>query len=158
MILKLSAKCSDMCSAVLVSDKGKVLKERDGYVPSIMPEGGGDYVDIDIDVATGKILNWKVPTEAQLNSFIHGKNEDDECEECEECGTWHDLGDDCPPEPFDAKAFDKEYGLEIVIPKQQLWLCVTCAAADNRRPTITSKDGYCECCRQRHTIYCFMVE
>jgi hypothetical protein len=71
MVLKISAKCSDLCHAVLFNDKGQTMKEHDGYVPSLMPEGG-DYVEIDIDVATGKILNWKIPTETQLKAFING--------------------------------------------------------------------------------------
>lgn len=73
-VLKISAKCSDLCSAVLVRD-GKMLGESDGYVPSIMPNGGGDYVDLDIDIETGTILNWKVPTKKQLDNFIN--NSDD---------------------------------------------------------------------------------
>ena len=68
MMLRISAKCSDMCSAVLVNDNGNVVKEHDGYVPSLL--GGGDYIELDIDVATGKILNWQIPTEDDLKEFI----------------------------------------------------------------------------------------
>lgn len=68
-ILEISAKCSDCCSSALLRGS-EVLKETDGYVPSIMPGGGGDYVQLNIDVATGQILNWIVPTESQLNEFI----------------------------------------------------------------------------------------
>jgi hypothetical protein len=68
MILKISAKCSDMCFAVLVNDKGIVVKEHDGYVPSLL--GGGDYIELDIDVATGRIMNWKIPTEADIKEFV----------------------------------------------------------------------------------------
>jgi len=40
-------------------------------VPEMMPgEHCGDYVEIDIDIATGKILNWKKPSEAAINRFI----------------------------------------------------------------------------------------
>jgi len=70
MILSITAKCSDCCGTILFGDDDKVLKETDGYVPSIMPGGGGDYVELDIDVATGRILNWKVPTPEQLDEFI----------------------------------------------------------------------------------------
>ena len=70
MTLKLSAKCSDCCATTLVDDNGKILKETDGYVPAIMPYGGGDYVDIEIDLATGKILNWEVPTPKQIEDFL----------------------------------------------------------------------------------------
>ena len=43
----------------------------DGYVPNFFPdEHFGDYVMLDIDVKSGKILNWKVPTQKQLNDLI----------------------------------------------------------------------------------------
>lgn len=72
MILKICAKCSDLCSSVLTQDNGIVVKETSGYVPSIMPGGDSDYVTIEIDVSTGRILNWKAPTTMQLKNFIEG--------------------------------------------------------------------------------------
>jgi hypothetical protein len=67
--LRISAKCSDLFYAELDG------KEHDGYVPDWMPgEHYGDYVELDIDIDTGKILNWKTPTKEELaNTF---KNED----------------------------------------------------------------------------------
>lgn len=70
-VLSICAKCSDMCAATLTDEKGKVLKEHDGYVPSLLPEQHwGDYVILDIDVNTGQILNWKKPTKKQIAEFI----------------------------------------------------------------------------------------
>ena len=66
-ILKICAKCSDRCHATLRVD-GSVVAETDGYVPEML--GGGDYVELDIDVETGKILNWKVPTQEQIEDYI----------------------------------------------------------------------------------------
>jgi len=67
MILKICAKCSDLFTANLIGDNGKVIGEYDGYVPFFMPgDHGGDYVILDIDVDTGKILNWKKPTKKRL--------------------------------------------------------------------------------------------
>jgi hypothetical protein len=61
--ISISAKCSDMFSARL--DDGR---EYDGYVPNFFPEDHyGDYVQLDIDLATGQILNWKAPTQKELN-------------------------------------------------------------------------------------------
>jgi hypothetical protein len=68
-LLIIDAKCSDMCSYAL-SVNGNVLKNGEGYVPSLMPNKGGDYVNLAIDIDSGKILNWKVPTEAELEKFI----------------------------------------------------------------------------------------
>jgi len=70
-VLRVCAKCSDMFTAVLTDENGKTLKEHDGYVPELMPgEHYGDYVEIDIDIATGQILNWKKPSKATIAKFI----------------------------------------------------------------------------------------
>jgi hypothetical protein len=70
--LKISAKCSDLCSIQLIED-GKHVGEYDGYVPSWLPNPNvqhyGDYVELEIDVDTGKILNWKKPTKADLTQL-----------------------------------------------------------------------------------------
>lgn len=70
MKLRISAKCSDMFYACLIDDKNK-MKEYDGYVPTWFPNKNvshyGDYVDLIIDVETGKILNWSAPTQEDLN-------------------------------------------------------------------------------------------
>ena len=63
----ISAKCSDLCYVELKDAKGTVIAEHDGYVPDFMPgEHYGDYVMLDIDLATGRILNWKKPTAKSL--------------------------------------------------------------------------------------------
>ena len=65
-VLKISAKCSDLCSTIYTDKNGKVT-ESDGYVPQgIGIDSYGDYVDIDIDMQTGQILNWKPVTDEQV--------------------------------------------------------------------------------------------
>lgn len=67
MIIKISAKCSDLFSATLIGDDGKVAGEYDGYVPDWMPgEHYGDYVILNIDVQSGQILNWRGPSKREL--------------------------------------------------------------------------------------------
>lgn len=67
--IEISAKCSDLFGASLYKD-GKLVGEYDGYVPDFFPgEHYGDYVILKIDVDTGKILNWKKPTAADLKIF-----------------------------------------------------------------------------------------
>jgi hypothetical protein len=56
-VIKMTAKCSDLYNHWITSDEG-ISKEYEGYVPSFFPEGGGDYITLDIDPYTGKILNW----------------------------------------------------------------------------------------------------
>jgi hypothetical protein len=68
-IVKVTAKCSDLCSVEVLDVDGKVLAEHNGYVPKFMPgEHYGDYVELDIDIATGKILNWNPGN--KINEFI----------------------------------------------------------------------------------------
>jgi len=72
--ISISAKCSDMFSASL-RENGKTIGEYDGYVPTFFPgQHYGDYVTLDIDVTTGKILNWKEPTQAQLDETFSKKD------------------------------------------------------------------------------------
>ena len=68
MKLTINAKCSDLFSASLYDDKGNFKGDYRGYVPDFMPgQHYGDYVELEIDTDTGKILNWKKPTMAELN-------------------------------------------------------------------------------------------
>lgn len=65
--LRISAKCSDLCWTEYTDKNGKKT-ESDGYVPANIGIGGtgGDYVDIDIDMKTGQIKNWKAVSDAQV--------------------------------------------------------------------------------------------
>ena len=61
-VLKICAKCNDSFNARLEVD-GKDILEYEGYVPEFMPEEHyGDYVELDIDLASGQILNWNKVT------------------------------------------------------------------------------------------------
>lgn len=58
MKIQLNAKCSDLCWMRLTLDDGTEV-EGSGYVPNFFPgEHYGDYIELDIDPATGMILNW----------------------------------------------------------------------------------------------------
>ena len=75
-ILSINAKCSDLFTAQLIEKLGANSTKRLGqsidgdYVPGWFPnpqeDHYGDYVTLDIDIETGKILNWKKPTAADL--------------------------------------------------------------------------------------------
>lgn len=68
--LRVSAKCSDMFDCQGLDANGKKQMEFSGYVPDWFPNPNvchyGDYVQLDIDVETGRILNWRKPTQAQI--------------------------------------------------------------------------------------------
>lgn len=68
IVLQIMAKCNDCCDATIFRN-GEPIYNTDGYVPSLMPGGGGDYIKLSIDIETGKILNWVVPTKSQLEEF-----------------------------------------------------------------------------------------
>lgn len=72
--VSISAKCSDLCSTQLKDAAGKTLVDHSGYVPDFMPgEHYGDYVILDIDVATGVIKNWKKPSQKTMEAWARGK-------------------------------------------------------------------------------------
>lgn len=67
--IQISAKCSDMFWGRL-KDGEEIIGEYDGYVPDFMPgEHYGDYVELTIDIDTGKIVNWQTPTGKDLKIF-----------------------------------------------------------------------------------------
>ena len=68
--INICVKCSDMFSARVKDRAGKEIIDYDGYVPKFFPgEHFGDYVILKIELATGKILNWKPPTESDLKAM-----------------------------------------------------------------------------------------
>lgn len=73
-LLRLHLKVSDRFTCSLESATGTELKDYDGYVPDFMPgQHYGDYVILDIDIDTGHVTNWKVPSAEQIQEFIGGE-------------------------------------------------------------------------------------
>ncbi len=69
--IQLCGKTSDLCSVVYKDEKGETVGERDGYVPKYFPEEHyGDYIEFDIDVETGRIINWVKPTQKELKDSM----------------------------------------------------------------------------------------
>ena len=60
--LSITAKCSDCFGGSLVDQYGNRVHDYDGYVPSDLGIGCGDYIEFDVDLKTGQILNW-IPIE-----------------------------------------------------------------------------------------------
>jgi hypothetical protein len=69
-LITINAKCSDLCFITYYDEDENELGERDGYVPDFFPDGGGDYVSLDIDVETGRIVDWKKPTQKELKDSM----------------------------------------------------------------------------------------
>ena len=70
MKLRISAKCSDMCSADLIDENYVVLATKDGYAPDIPNLCSGDYIDFEIDITTGKIVGWQPQTPEEIINAI----------------------------------------------------------------------------------------
>jgi hypothetical protein len=67
-IVKFSAKCSDLFCAELIIDGIQIGSDYSGYVPDFFPgQHYGDYVLLEVDVDTGKIVNWKVPPQEEVD-------------------------------------------------------------------------------------------
>jgi hypothetical protein len=84
--ISISGKTSDLFSATLYDSEGHSLGDYEGYVPDFFPgEHYGDYIILEIELATGKILNWKPPTQDQLDEchFAHPGEEEEEAVEPE---------------------------------------------------------------------------
>lgn len=71
--LKIYCKVCDNFTAALVDQNGhEIYDQEDGYVPGFMPgEHFGDYLILDIDLDTGKVLNWKPPTAEEIEVWIN---------------------------------------------------------------------------------------
>ena len=57
--ITICAKTSDRFAGTLESSEGEDVYNYDGYVPSDLGIGGGDYIEMKIDLHSGMILNWK---------------------------------------------------------------------------------------------------
>jgi len=69
--IEISAKCRDMFAISAHDAEGAIVAEGDGYVPGFMPgEHWGDYIILTIEIATGKILNWKAPTDRNIRESL----------------------------------------------------------------------------------------
>lgn len=72
-VIQFSCKCSDMSGTRFTIDGHEVFN-TDGYVPSFLPFGDGDYVVFTVDLDTGQILNWNIPTQESIEAFIEELN------------------------------------------------------------------------------------
>lgn len=78
--LRVYIKTSDGFCGNLTDEKGQpVGEDYEGYVPSFFPNDGEDYIDLEIDIETGKIENWKKPSAKQLEKFLKAA-ENKECQ------------------------------------------------------------------------------
>jgi hypothetical protein len=75
----ISVKHSDMAVMTLENEADVEVFEHDGYMPDMGVFEGGDYTELTIDNATGKIVGWKSITPEDVARFKK-ENGDDEDE------------------------------------------------------------------------------
>lgn len=76
--LRIHCKLRDEFEAYVHDAAGNELGgQSDGYVPGWMPEGGGDYLILNIDLDTGQITNWEKPEPHEVAAFIQRNQEDE---------------------------------------------------------------------------------
>ena len=70
MIIHFGGKVSDMFYMSVDDKDGNELIEHDGYVPSGLGLGGGDYIELAIDNDTGHIVGWKTLDLADIKTAL----------------------------------------------------------------------------------------
>ncbi|MEM7535616.1 MAG: hypothetical protein AAF639_25795 [Chloroflexota bacterium] len=69
--LRLHVKVSDRFQCRIFDQEGEEMGYYDGYVPRFFPgDHFGDYLIMEIDLATGQIINWNAPDEADIERLI----------------------------------------------------------------------------------------
>jgi len=64
--ITISGKSVDSCYTGLYDASEKEIAVSDGYAPEIDNLCDGDYVELEVDVETGKIVGWVAPTDAEF--------------------------------------------------------------------------------------------
>lgn len=70
--IKFYAKCSDLCGGEFIDENGKEYY-FDGYPPSFLGDNG---IDLEIDLKTGQILNWKEVEDSEILEYLEFNEED----------------------------------------------------------------------------------
>ncbi len=72
MRIKISMKHDDRCNMTIEDEYTVRLDSTEtgnGYMP-YLGVFGGDYTELEIDNATGKILNWKPISENEIDDYV----------------------------------------------------------------------------------------
>jgi hypothetical protein len=75
--LHLYIKVRDGFAAGLKDAQGEEVGSYEGYVPDFFPgQHYGDYLILNVDLATGQIKNWQAPTAEQVEAMLNQDEED----------------------------------------------------------------------------------
>jgi hypothetical protein len=73
-ILTISGHCQDRFTARFTDGIHSEKRFGPHYVARGLGIGGGDSIDLKIDIDTGKIIGWVTPTEEQLKEVFDNKD------------------------------------------------------------------------------------
>lgn len=75
-VIEIYLKIRDEFVCTIFDNAGQQLGEYEGYVPNdVVPGEFGDYLHLKIDLDTGQVLNWKVPSAKALERLINGSSD-----------------------------------------------------------------------------------
>jgi len=75
--LRIAGKCSDFFDCEYTVD-GKTILKHEGYAPEFEGLCGGDYIDFEVDLDTGQIVNWKPILEKEVIRVFKDESEDED--------------------------------------------------------------------------------
>lgn len=84
MKINITGKCSDTFGLTVQDDFGEELIDYVGYAPALANVCDGDYIDMEIDNDTGKIIGWVPLTKRSIKAIKEelmldeDENEDEE--------------------------------------------------------------------------------
>jgi len=74
--VKIHVKVSDSGSYELCDQDGEQIAERNDYVPRFFPEEHyGDYLILEIELDSGRVLNWEPPSRIDIEEAFFPKEE-----------------------------------------------------------------------------------
>lgn len=72
--IRLCLKVRDIFTCTFEDRDGNEVGWYEGYVPDFFPgQHYGDYVELDIDIATGQVTNWRMPTAENVEELLNGR-------------------------------------------------------------------------------------
>lgn len=76
-VIQVHCKVRDEGSYTLKDQDGEEICSKEGYVPGFFPDKHfGDYLILDIEIESGKILNWVPPSKEQIQEFVEECSDD----------------------------------------------------------------------------------
>lgn len=76
--VKITGKVSDMFSLTAHNENGDFVGEYQGYVPKEIFGYSGDYIELTIDLETGKIVGWVKPDDEEVTSILKTYDSEDD--------------------------------------------------------------------------------